>query len=59
MASGVPIDYSKVAAEADAAVKGIKDPELRKIAFEKILEDLLSSAASFLSCFPSADPPVQ
>lgn len=46
MASGVPIDYAKVAAEANAAVKAILDPELRKIAFEKILEDLLSSAAS-------------
>jgi hypothetical protein len=33
--------YAAKVAEAEAAVKGVKDPELRFVAFEKILAHLL------------------
>ena len=35
-------DYADLAAQAENAVKGVKDPELRRVAFEKILDNLLS-----------------
>lgn len=34
-------DYSSVVAQAEKAVKGVSDPELKRIAFQKVLEDLL------------------
>lgn len=34
-------DYPAFVAQAEAAVKDLKDPELKRIAFEKILEDLM------------------
>jgi hypothetical protein len=34
-------DYSAKVAEAEAAVRAVKDPELRRVAFEKILTHLL------------------
>jgi hypothetical protein len=34
--------YSDLVAQAEKSVAGVKDPELRKVAFEKILDDLLS-----------------
>lgn len=36
--------YAELVTEAEAAVAGVKDPELRRAAFEKVLEDLLSQA---------------
>jgi hypothetical protein len=36
--------YAELVTQAEAAVAGVKDPELRRAAFEKILEDLLSKA---------------
>tara|TARA_R110002073_G_scaffold88233_1_gene209489 strand:+ start:25967 stop:26422 length:456 start_codon:yes stop_codon:yes gene_type:complete len=36
-----PNDYAARVAEAEAAVKSVKDPELRRVAFEKVLEHLL------------------
>ncbi len=35
--------YADYVVRAEAAVAGVKDPELRKTAFQKILDDLLSS----------------
>jgi len=37
-------DYSAKAAEAEDAVKSVKDPELRRVAFEKILAHLLGDS---------------
>lgn len=37
-------DYAAKAAEAEEAVKSVKDPELRRVAFEKILAHLLVDA---------------
>ena len=34
--------YSELVAQAEKSVSGVKDPELRRVAFEKILDDLLS-----------------
>jgi hypothetical protein len=37
--------YSDLVAQAEKSVSGVKDPELRRVAFEKILDDLLSKAS--------------
>jgi hypothetical protein len=34
-------DYSALVAQAEKAVQGVKDPELRRIAYQKVLEELL------------------
>jgi hypothetical protein len=39
-------DYSALVSQAEKAVAGVKDAELRRIAFQKILDDLLGSATS-------------
>src|SRR5438132_4946013 len=36
------LDLKKIVADAESAVAGIKDPELKRPAFEKILERLLA-----------------
>jgi hypothetical protein len=36
-------DYSEVVARAEKAVASVKDPDLKKIAFQRILDDLLGS----------------
>ena len=38
-------DYSTLVARAEAAVKSVKDPELKRVAFQKVLDDLLSFAS--------------
>jgi|HubBroStandDraft_6_1064221.scaffolds.fasta_scaffold362115_2 hypothetical protein len=38
-------DYAAKVAEAEAAVKEVKDPELRRVAFEKVLGHLLGGDA--------------
>lgn len=35
--------YTELVAQAERAVTGVKDPELKRIAFQKILDDLISS----------------
>ncbi|GMW05559.1 MAG: hypothetical protein QY320_08270 [Gammaproteobacteria bacterium] len=35
-------DYSELVAQAENAVAGVKDPELKRIAFQKILDDLIA-----------------
>ena len=39
-------DYSELVAHAENAVSGVKDPELKRIAFQKILDDLLGGRGS-------------
>jgi hypothetical protein len=39
----MPQDYSEVVAQAENAVASVKDPDLKKIAFQRILDDLLGS----------------
>lgn len=38
--------YAEMVAEAEAAVQSVKDPELRRVAFEKILESLLGRGSA-------------
>lgn len=38
-------DYAEVVSQAEKAVAGVKDPELRRIAFQKVLDDLLGGSA--------------
>ena len=38
--------YSELVAQAESAVSAVKDAELRRVAFEKILDDLLASSRS-------------
>lgn len=37
-------DYSKLVAQAERAVAAVSDPELKRAAFEKVLDDLLTRA---------------
>ena len=39
-------NYSELVTQAEKAVAGVKDPELKRIAFQKILDDLLGGSAS-------------
>jgi len=39
------LDYPELVAKAEKSVSGVKDPELKRIAFQKILDDLLGSGA--------------
>jgi membrane protein involved in colicin uptake len=41
--------YSELVAQAESAVSVVKDAELRRVAFEKILDDLLASASAAAS----------
>lgn len=43
-------DYSSLVAQAKKAASSVKDPELRYVAFQKVLEDLVSRA-HYLSFF--------
>ncbi len=38
-------DYAQLVIKAEEAVAGVKDPELRRVAFQKVLEDLLAGSA--------------
>lgn len=38
--------YAELVSQAESAVASIKDPELRRVAFERILDDLLSAESS-------------
>jgi hypothetical protein len=39
-------NYRELLAEAESSVQGVKDPDLRRIAFQKVLEELLSGGGS-------------
>ncbi len=49
-------DYSELVAKAEAAVAAVKDPELKRVAFQKILDDLLASGTSSARRKASAPP---
>ncbi len=49
-------DYSELVAKAEAAVASVKDPELKRVAFQKILDDLLASGTSSAGRKASAPP---
>lgn len=36
-------DYAELVAQAENAVASVKDPDLRRVAFQKVLDDLLGS----------------
>jgi len=38
-------NYAELVAQAEKAVASVKDPELKRAAFEKVLDDLLSAGA--------------
>lgn len=38
-------DYVTLVTEAEAAVKSVKDPELKRVAFQKVLDDLLTAGS--------------
>jgi hypothetical protein len=38
--------YSELVAQAESAVSAVKDAELRRVAFEKILDDLLAGSST-------------
>jgi hypothetical protein len=42
----MPIDYAALAARAEASVESVKDPELKKLAFAKILDSLLNGSGT-------------
>jgi len=46
MSASASAAYGAMVAEAEAAVASVKDPELRRVAFEKILSTLLEQQAS-------------
>ncbi len=46
MATNVKASYAELVAEAEAAVAAVKDPELRRVAFDKILGTLLEGKTS-------------
>jgi membrane protein involved in colicin uptake len=41
-----PSKYQELVAKAEGAVQAVKDPELRRVAFEKVLDDLLGRTGS-------------
>jgi hypothetical protein len=40
-----PKPYGELVTQAEDATRAIKDPELRRVAFERVLDDLLSGSA--------------
>jgi hypothetical protein len=47
--------YSDLVTQAEKSVAGVKDPELRRVAFEKILDDLLSKPGKEKPRTPSSE----
>jgi hypothetical protein len=45
--------YEELVAQAERAVAAVKDPELKRAAFEKVLDDLLSSRGAREEAAPS------
>ncbi len=50
-----PTNYADLVVQAEKAVAGVKDPELKRIAFQKVLEDLLAAPARAAD-LPTAKP---
>jgi len=57
MAAREKPDYKELVAEAETAVAAVKDPELRRAAFEKILEQLLGQGQPTRPSPRAANPP--
>jgi hypothetical protein len=51
-----PRDYGTLVQQAEKAVAAVKDPELKRIAFQKILESLLSESEVQPKPSPSRGP---
>lgn len=49
-----PQIYAELVAQAEKAVDAVKDPDLKRIAFQKILDDLLSQGGTNKSVKPRA-----
>jgi hypothetical protein len=47
--------YAELVAQAENAVAGVKDAELRRVAFERILNDLLGGGSEGQSGKPAAE----
>ena len=47
-------DYAELVAQAEKAVAGVKDPELKRIAFQKVLDDLLGPSGSLTTRQPTS-----
>ena len=47
-------DYAELVAQAEKAVAGVKDPELKRIAFQKVLDDLLGPSGSLTTRQPAS-----
>jgi len=41
-------NYADLVAKAEVAVAGVKDPELKRVAFQKVLDDLLATTSAKL-----------
>ncbi len=50
-----PTNYADLVVQAEQAVAGVNDPELKRIAFQKVLEDLLAAPARAAD-LPAATP---
>lgn len=46
---GMPKPYDKLVVQAEQAIAGVKDPELRRVAFERVLNDLLTGGGEAYS----------
>ena len=42
----MPKEYAELVTQAENAVASVKDPELRRVAFQKVLEDLLAGGGA-------------
>lgn len=49
-------EYSDLVAQAEAAVAAVKDPELKRAAFEKVLDNLLGDRTGGSSARPATQP---
>ncbi len=54
-----PKPYAELVTQAEAATKAIKDPELRRVAFERVLDDLLSGGGTTQKAGPRASKQVE
>jgi hypothetical protein len=41
-------DYAQLVAQAEKAVAAVTDPELKRIAFQKVLDDLLAAGSELI-----------
>jgi len=51
--------YAELVAQAEEATRAIKDPELRRVAFERVLDDLLAGRGALTESEAPAAQPAQ